>query len=171
MKLIQNGNLLTMAKKVFLRLLLVFLLAAFFGLNSNGWANEKSEVGFSIEPQKKGTDNYRIRFDENNALLANVEAQITVKDGRIFMAPWGADYLPNGWASFVKNLRVTDNAGKDVNFESKPNGAWQLGSISNGSVRLSYQVDLSFTKTKWIYGNEQAGVFQDGALYVVTRFC
>jgi len=159
-----------MPETVFIRLLLVFLLAAIFGLNSNTWASEKTEIGFRIEAQRKVTSNYRIRFNENNALLANVEAEITVSDGHLYMAPWGADYLPNGWASFVKNLRVTDGTGKVVNYESKPNGAWQLSAVLNGSsVRLSYQVDLSFTKTRWIYGNEQAGVYQDGALYIVTK--
>jgi predicted metalloprotease with PDZ domain len=158
-----------MAEKVFPRLLIVFLLAVFFGLNSNARAGEKTEIDFRIEPQQKVTDSYRIRFDESNPLLANVEAEIAVKDGHLSMAEWGADHFPNGWASFVKNLRVTDSAGKVINYESKPNGAWQLTSISNGSVRLSYQVDLSFTKNKWIYGNEQAGVYQDGALFIVTK--
>ncbi len=158
-----------MAETVFIRLLLVFLLTAIFGLNSNTRAGEKTEIGFRIEAQRKVTGIYRIRFDENNALLANVEAEITVSDGRLYMASWGADYLPNGWASFVKNLRITDNAGKDINYEVKPNGAWQLSSVSDGAARLSYQVDLSFTKTKWIYGNEQAGIYQDGALFVVTK--
>jgi predicted metalloprotease with PDZ domain len=102
-------------------------------------------------------------------LLANVEAEIVVKDGHLSMAEWGANHLPSGWASFVKNLRITDNAGKVVNYEAKPNGAWQLSNFSDGSARLSYQVDLSFTKTKWNSGNEQAGVYQDGALFVVTK--
>jgi len=158
------------AESVFIRLLLIFLLAAFFGLNSNAWAGVKTKINFRTEPQqRKVAGNYRIRFDENNVLLANVEAEIAVKDGHLYMAAWGADYLPNGWASFIKNLRITNDAGKVVNYESKPNGAWQLSSISDSLVRLSYQVDLSFTKTKWIYGNEQAGVYQDGALYVVTK--
>jgi predicted metalloprotease with PDZ domain len=155
--------------KNFIRILLVFLLTAFFGLNSNIPAREKSIPVLRIESQQKVTDKYSISFDESNPLLADVKAEIAVKDGQLLMAPWGANHLPNGWASFVKNLRITDNAGKDVNYESKPNGAWQLSKISDGSVRLSYQVDLSFTKTKWISGNEQAGVYQDGALFVVSK--
>lgn len=158
-----------MIKKILIPLLLVFLPAALLGQEPGVWAGKQTEINFHIEPQRKVTGNYRIRFAENNALLAYVEAEIAVKDGRLYMAAWGADHLPNGWASFVKNLRVTDSAGKVVNYESKQGGAWQLSNIPDGSARLSYQVDLSFTKNKWNSGNEQAGVYLDGAVFVVTK--
>ncbi len=95
-----------MDEKAPIRLLLVFLLAAFFGLNSNAWADGKAKFDFPVNQQLKVMGSYRIRFDETNALLANVEAKIAVKDGQIFMAPWGADHLPGGWASFVKNIKT-----------------------------------------------------------------
>lgn len=159
-----------MHKTKFIRLFFVFLFAAFLAASSNVLANENPASVFLPKSRQNIASKYRISFNESNPLLASVEAEITVADGRIFMAPWGADHLPNGWASFVKNLLITDRAGKSVNFESKPNGAWQLGGASNGAaMRLSYQVDLSFTKTKWTYGNEQAGVFQDDALFVVSK--
>jgi predicted metalloprotease with PDZ domain len=119
--------------------------------------------------QQKTYAKYRVSIKESNPLMADIEAEITVKDGRLFMAAWGADHLPNGWASFVRNLRIHDGTGKTISLESKPNGVWQLGGISGNWVRLSYQIDLSFTKTKWIYGNEQAGAFQDDALFVVSK--
>ncbi len=151
------------------RVLLGFLFAAFIGLNSDISALGKPISAFQTELPQKVAGKYRISFNENNPLLANIEAQIAVKDGHIFMASWGADHFPNGWASFVKNLRVTDKSGKDVGFESKPNGAWQLDGATDGSLKLSYQVDLSFAQTKWKYGNEQAGIYQAGALFVVSK--
>lgn len=150
-------------------ILLVFLFTYFTGLNSNITAREKPNFPFQIESPPKASGKYKVSFKQSNPLLADVEAEIAVKDGNLFMAPWGADFLPDGWASFVKNLRVTDKTGKEISYESKPNGAWQLNDISNDTVRLSYQVDLSFTKSKWIYGNEQAGIYQDDALFVVSK--
>ena len=85
------------------------------------------------------------------------------------MASWGADHLPNGWATFVRNFKVLDEADRQLTFEAKPNGAWQLTDAKTGTVKISYEVDLSFTKTKWPYGNEQAGSFQDAALFIVSK--
>lgn len=116
-----------MAESVFIRLLIFFWLAVFLGTDSNAWAREKSELGFYPAQQRKITSNYRIKFDENDAFLADVEAQIDVTKGRLFMAPWGADNLPNGWASFVKNLRITDSSGKTVNYELKQSGRKSTG--------------------------------------------
>src|SRR5215210_5038315 len=93
-------------KKNFIRVLLVFLLTAFFCLNSNILAREKSIRVSRIESKQKITDKYSISFNESNPLLADVEAEISVKDGHLFMASWGANHLPNGWASFVKKLRI-----------------------------------------------------------------
>jgi predicted metalloprotease with PDZ domain len=112
---------------------------------------------------------YRIRIPDDNPFRVFVEAEIPVKDGHLFMAPWGADHLPDGWATFVSSLKITDGAGRPLTFESKANGARQIADAFNGSVKLSYQVDLSFAKTKWKYGNEQAGIFQDGGLFVVSK--
>jgi predicted metalloprotease with PDZ domain len=115
------------------------------------------------------TGEYRIKISDDNPLLAFVEAQIPVKDGRLFMAPWGADFLPAGWATFVRNLRVSDESNRQLAVESKPNGEWQISNGFIGRVTLSYQVDLSFTKTKWPPGNEQAGILQGNALFVVSK--
>lgn len=102
-------------------------------------------------------------------LSARIEGQIPIKEGRLFMAAWGADHLPNGWATFVRNFKVCDESGRELTFEAKPNGAWQLTDAKTGTVKISYEVDLSFTKTKWPYGNEQAGSFQDAALFIVSK--
>jgi predicted metalloprotease with PDZ domain len=111
---------------------------------------------------------YRVVISDN-PLTATIEARIPVKDGRLFMAPWGADQLPNGWATFVRGFRVLDESNKQLTFESKPNGVWMLTNGFNGTAKVSYQVDLSFTQSKWPAGNEQAGTFQDDALFIVSK--
>lgn len=111
---------------------------------------------------------YRISFSDN-LLSASVEARIPVKDGRLFMAAWGADHLPAGWATFIRNFEVRDESDRQLRFTSKPNGVWELADRFNGTVKLTYQIDFSFSKQKWPYGNEQAAVFQNDALFVVSK--
>lgn len=156
----------------FITLLIIYL--GFSSLSVKVFGYKNSISGYQATNsrninQPKTTGKYRVGIKENNPLLIDVEAEISVKDGQIFMAAWGADFLPNGWASFVKNLRITDRAGNIVGSEAKPNGARQINASSDNFVKLFYQVDLSFTKSKWIYGNEQAGVYRDDALFVVSK--
>jgi predicted metalloprotease with PDZ domain len=114
------------------------------------------------------TGEYRVKVSEN-PLSAAVDARIPVKDGKLFIAAWGANQLPAGWATFVSEFAARDGSNRPLPFETKPNGVWQLTGGFTGIVRLSYKVDLSFTKNKWPYGNEQAGSFQDNALFVVSK--
>lgn len=111
---------------------------------------------------------YRVRFSDS-LLSASVEARLPVKGGRLFMAAWGADHLPAGWATFIRNFEVRDESNRRLVFEPKPNGVWESSDGFNGTVQLTYHVDLSFSKEKWPYGNEQAALFQNDALFVVSK--
>src|SRR6185503_10135153 len=71
--------------------------------------------------------------------------------------------------TFVSKLQIKDASERPLTSVSNPKGQWKLSDKMDGMVKLSYEVDLSFAKTKWRYGNEQAGTYQDNALYVVTK--
>ena len=123
----------------------------------------------SVPVQAQGADGwYRITTSQN-PLVTSVEAQIPVKDGRLYMASWGAPQFPDGWATFVRNFQVRDDANRQLSFAVKPNGVWQLSNNVTGAVKLSYQVDFSFAKEKWPYGNEQAAFFEDNTLFTVSK--
>ena len=139
-------------------LLTLFLLVVGFG---NGFA--------AAGPQPDETaGQYRVSFSDS-LLSPSLEAHIPVKDGRLFMAASGADHLPAGWATFIRNFEVRDGSDRRLSFVSKPNGVWELSDRFNGTVKLTYQVDLSFAKEKWPYGNEQAALFENNALFVVSK--
>ena len=58
-------------------------------------------------------------------------------------------------ASLVRNLVITTN-GTAVSATLADKAAkWSVA--SDGPLHLAYDVDLSFAKEKWPYGNEQAG--------------
>ena len=128
-----------------------------------------SQVFAGADPQaKEAVGQYRVSFSDS-LLSASLEARIPVKDGRLFMAAWGADHLPAGWGTFIRHFEVRDESDRQLSFVSKPNGVWELSDRFNGTVKLKYQIDLSFAKEKWPYGNEQAAVFQNDALFVVSK--
>ena len=113
-------------------------------------------------------EEYRVAFAPD-ASTARVTATLSAPGGRLSMAAWGADMHPRGWAHYVRELRITDGSNRVLSAEEDPKAAaWQIPSTA-GVVRIQYDVDLAFTRTEWPYGNEQAGLWQDGALFLVSK--
>ena len=114
-------------------------------------------------------DEYRVAFAPD-ASTARVKATLSAPSGRLFMAAWGADMHPRGWAHYVRELRVTDARDRILSTVADPQAAaWQVSSPRPGVVHVEYEVDLAFTRADWPYGNEQAGRWQDGALFLVSK--
>jgi predicted metalloprotease with PDZ domain len=113
-------------------------------------------------------DEYRVTFAPD-ASTARVTATLAATGGRLSMAAWGADMHPRGWAHYVRNLRVTDEGNRALEATADPKAAaWQIAPTAD-LLRIEYNVDLSFARTDWPYGNEQAGLWQDGALFLVSK--
>jgi predicted metalloprotease with PDZ domain len=108
-----------------------------------------------------------VTFDASTPLVAHVEAALPAGSAALQMADWGGDPFSNGWASRVRHLTVT-SAGTPVTVTLTPKAAkWTVA--SDAPLHLAYVVDLSFAKEKWPYGNEQAGYYDNHALFVVSK--
>lgn len=122
---------------------------------------------------KSGIENlpatYKVKVLENKPKFVFVKSRIPVSKGRLFMSPLGVDHLPNGWATFIEDLTVSDESGRKLAFEKKEGANWQIADDYNGTVNLSYRVNLSFIYEDWVSGNEQAGAFLEDSIYLVTR--
>lgn len=104
---------------------------------------------------------YTITFDEEHPLRARIEADLPAGSRALKMTAWGASQHPNGWGSFVSGLEA------NAVLTAGPNATWTAD--TDGPLHLTYEVDLSFASSAWPAGNEQAGYFEDGALYVVSK--
>ena len=113
---------------------------------------------------------YRVRIEHASPPRVVVEADLQPADGVLLMATGGGiDHLPNQWATFVEGLRATDQRGRALTLESRGPEGWRIVTAHTGRVRLTYQVNLSFTTQPWPPGNEQAGVWLDSTLYMITK--
>lgn len=116
----------------------------------------------------EAADEYRVVFAPD-ASTARITATLTAPGGKLSMAGWGADMHPRGWAHYVKDLHVTGEGNRALEATDDPKAAaWQIESAT-GPVHIEYTVDLSFAREDWPYGNEQAGIWQDGALFLVSK--
>ena len=119
-------------------------------------------------------DTYRIIFDSESPKTARVEAEITLREQKLRMASWGHPYLPQGWATFVKDLQVTDQQGLPVSFEDAGEetwGAWKIN--ANDGMRLSLKYETEFSQDQYDWneagGQDSRPSLSNGALFLVTK--
>ena len=119
-------------------------------------------------------DSYKIIFDSENPRAAQVEAEITISERKLRMASWGHPHLPQGWATFVNNLQITDGQGKPVNFEDAGKetwGAWSVDAADSTRLHLKYEIEFSHDKHDWndAGGQDSRPSLTNGALFLVTK--
>ena len=90
--------------------------------------------------------------------MVKVEAKFTSNIDTLSVDRGCPNYdYPEGWSTFISPI-------------SK--GVYYIGDskwLANNRRKVEYEVDLSFVNKKWDVGNEQAGIFIDESMYVVTR--
>jgi predicted metalloprotease with PDZ domain len=108
---------------------------------------------------------YRINVDFKEPLRATVQAIVTVPDGRLFTHGHAGGYQ---WGDYIKSIQVTRQDGSVIPIQPVGPGQWELKASKDETVRLSYGVDLSFTK-EMREGAQRGGQFFEDSLYIVNR--
>jgi predicted metalloprotease with PDZ domain len=122
------------------------------------------------ETARSPVGEYRLWILSDSPPQLFIEADVEVRDGHLLMATGGGiDHLPNQWATFVHDLRATDPKGHSLPLDPVGAEGWRIVGGYSGRVHLAYRVDLTFTTQPWPPGNEQAGIWLDSTLYVITK--
>jgi len=101
---------------------------------------------------------YILKIDSEQPYRVSVKVKFAKEVDTLSIHPSCPNYdYPRGWSTFITPLS------KDLKFLA--NSMWQVDN-QNGT---SYEVDLSFVKEKWDVGNEQAGIYINESMLVVTR--
>lgn len=109
-------------------------------------------------------DTARYAVSYSGGTRVNVRAHLPAGDGRLLVGQGGGiDQLPDQWATFTREIRVTTAT-------ITPRGAegWNLS--TKEAIDLDYSIDLTYAMEKWPAGNEQSGKrFVGGTLYTRTK--
>jgi predicted metalloprotease with PDZ domain len=128
---------------------------------------------FAVQSPSSDASAYTVTISLTDPPAAEVRADVTIRDGRLYMIGGAVDHLARGWGDFVRDLRVTGADGESLRVEEhgddRYKAQWRVGDGYQGRARLTYRVDLSFAKTKWPAGNEQAAYFDGKALFAASR--
>lgn len=112
---------------------------------------------------------YEIKINRDNPLLVHVKAHLIAKDTLQMNTNCPNYDYPEGWATFVKNLKITQQE-TPVNSKYVSKSKWSLEKNPTAEmIQVEYDLDLSFTKAKWDVGNEQGGYTDGNAVYLVSK--
>lgn len=118
---------------------------------------------------------YTVSLDGLDAPQAAISARLRVLDGRLAAGFGGAFEWERGWGEFVEGVEAfaADGSALTVSTDGDHETfAWVVSDADgpfDGEVHVRYQVDLRYVHQDWDFGNEQAGIVLDGALYTVTK--
>ncbi|NVK52832.1 MAG: hypothetical protein HWD85_07840 [Flavobacteriaceae bacterium] len=111
---------------------------------------------------------YTITISDSNPKIANVEVAFVPKDSLLYMG-LGANQLENRWATFVHNLKVTDQKGKLLTVDKLTDAQWKIHLQSNQKIKLSYSVHLDHENYKWSGGIDGAAYATNLGVFYTTR--
>jgi len=119
---------------------------------------------------------YEMELTANEPGVIHVTARLPQTPTRLQMSGNGAGQLSDGWATFVTDLSLTDEAGSPIRVERDGRNAWRVGEGPTGAVRLGYSIDLAHDTVDWPGGVDGAalqlpwGAFFSGrAVFVVPE--
>lgn len=115
-------------------------------------------------PRPFGAGVYDVALDFTRPSQATVRATLSVTDGQLFTVP-NAGGRESSWN--IEHLRAFSNEGKEIQVAFVAPNHWRFLKFASQTVRITYDVDLSFTKP--IVERSQGGQLFGDALYVINQ--
>lgn len=131
-------------------------------------------TGISAADDASQVDRYTITFNSDRPEIAHIDAQITLSEQTLRMAPWGHPYLARGWATFVDNFVVEDETGRPVEFADAGRdtwGAWKIDAPDGSRLHVRYDTEFSQDEYDWnsAGGQDSRPALSGEALFLVTK--
>jgi predicted metalloprotease with PDZ domain len=138
-------------------------------LFTTGWALLLGMLSISCAADtfENGTI-YKVTIPVDNPRVAIVTASLTSADREFYMFP-GANQLPKRWATFVSDFQVHDENDRIVPVEARDDGTWQLLSMPQGRLTLSYRVTLDHENHTWSGGVDGAAYWREWGVFYTAR--
>jgi predicted metalloprotease with PDZ domain len=111
---------------------------------------------------------YTITIPADDTRIAKVTARLMPDSPEFYMFP-GANQLPARWATFVSDFEVRDENNEPLPLVGNDDGTWELSSIPDSPVTLSYKVSLDHEQHEWSGGVDGAAYWREWGVFYTTR--
>jgi predicted metalloprotease with PDZ domain len=89
---------------------------------------------------------FAVTVSASTPRVVAVEGRFTLRDATLRMEP-GPPTIPDGWASFVRDISLRDSAGRPLALERAGSGTWRAGGAIGQPVVLRYSVVIAHDDT------------------------
>ncbi len=119
------------------------------------------------ETTDKSLNSYLVKFNKDSKII-QVEATFNLEDSLLSMSTNGP--VPYRWPQYIRNLKITDDKGKPVEFENCDSTAWIITEAKKGDlVHVNYEVILDHEKIPWPGGIDGVAFTRDWGTMVSGR--
>jgi predicted metalloprotease with PDZ domain len=138
--------------------LFILALAAAFSLTA--CSADRTSSG----PVQDPTATYHVSFAPDKQSV-HISAVFSIDEPLLFMYVQSTKELPNGEATFVKNISLKDGAGNPLALKDIGNGDWEHSAERNDRVTLSYEIELQHHRYPWPGGIDEVAFVRDDAVF------
>jgi predicted metalloprotease with PDZ domain len=112
---------------------------------------------------------YTLTFSDTAPRRVHVDARLPLVNDTLRMSSTLVEQLPDGWATFVHELRASDG-GRAVALSPLPGGRWVVRGARPAAVSLSYDVVIAHDTVHWrVSGAFAAGYALDRTVFFCGR--
>jgi predicted metalloprotease with PDZ domain len=114
---------------------------------------------------------YTITMNADDKRLVRIAAKVRTGGDQLLMYPEGASHMPEGWASYIRNLAAVDSQGRPVALERSGPGAWRVPErLKSQEIGLTYEVMLHHDAGKsWPFGWDEAAYVKGDAAFFTGK--
>ena len=122
----------------------------------------------SITSDPSGKITYTITIAKDDPRVARVRMSFIPKDSLLYMTQ-GAGQLPDRWATFVHELKVTDARGNPMEVKDLPDVQWMLPYTPKEEITVSYLLRLDHADYEWGGGLDGVAYATDWGVFYTGR--
>ncbi|HLY68627.1 MAG TPA: hypothetical protein VKR53_02790 [Puia sp.] len=111
---------------------------------------------------------YIVKINKNNIRLVQVEASFPLLYGTLWMSTVGTAPLTDGYATFVHDLKATDEQGNTIPLHSLGKGIWKADAHGHLIIHLKYSVEIGHDKVHWAVSSAFARAYAVGQAIFFT---
>jgi predicted metalloprotease with PDZ domain/dienelactone hydrolase len=112
---------------------------------------------------------YRLRFFADDVRRIAVTAELTPQDSLLYMVPYGAEHLADGWRTFVENERAVDDNGREVSLKRIDGRKWLVSGEAGRRLLLSYDIAVEHDRNDWKPDAREGGYALPSRTFIVGR--
>lgn len=113
-------------------------------------------------------DVYTISIDRKKPKLAKIKYSFYPSDSLLYMG-YGANRLPDRWATFVSNINAVNSSGEAVEIEKKNGASWVINHKRKERLTVSYEINLNHEDHHWNGGIDGAAYAKDWGVFYTGR--